>query len=142
VIILLIWMVASVSASFPNFMTYYNELSGGERNGYNIAVDSNYDWGQDLKRLRQWTTENEIEKIYIDYFGGGQIKYYFGDRAEPWWSAKGPAHGWFAVSATFRQGAFGKTVAGFIRKPEDAYEWLKPYEPVARIGSIFVYKLP
>jgi hypothetical protein len=40
-------------------------------------------------------------------------------------------------------GAFGKTAPGFLRKPEDSYEWLKEFAPVARIGySIFVYNLP
>jgi hypothetical protein len=139
-------MAASVVSANPNFMTYYNELAGGERNGYNIAVDSNYDWGQDLKRLKIYAEKNNVEKIAIDYFGGGQVKYYFGNKGENWQSAKGLplANGarWFAVSATFRQGAFGKTIKGFVRKPEDSYEWLKPYEPVARIGSMFVYKLP
>lgn len=139
---LFLWLILGTVTAYPNFMTYYNELAGGERNGHNIAVDSNYDWGQDLKRLAQYVEKNKIEKIAIDYFGGGSPRYYLGDRFEPWWSARGPAHGWFAISATFRQGAFGKTAPGFIRKPEDSYEWLKAYEPVARVGSIFVYKLP
>lgn len=142
VIGLLVWLVASSVSANPNFMTYYNELAGGERNGYNIAVDSNYDWGQDLKRLSMYAGKNNVEKIYIDYFGGGQVKYYFGDKGENWSSSKGPIKGWFAVSATFRQSSFGEPSEGFVRKPEDSYEWLKSYEPVARIGSIFVYKLP
>ena len=69
--------------------------------------------------------------------------YYLGEKFEPWWPARGPANGWFAVSATLRQGAFGAPAPGFIRKPEDSYAWLKPYTPVAQVGrSIFVYKLP
>lgn len=155
---LLFWLAASAIASYPNFMTYYNELAGGERNGFNIAVDSNYDWGQDLKRLAEYAEKNSIEKIAVDYFGGGSVKYYFGNKGENWWSARGypseltggpslrsgqtPDGVWFAVSATHRQNAFGKPVAGFIRRPEDSYLWLRPYEPVARIGSMFVYKLP
>ena len=142
VMILLLWLILGTVASYPNFMPYYNELAGGERNGYNVAGDSNYDWGQDLKRLTAYVEKNKIEKISVDYFGGGSPRYYLGDKFEPWWSARGPAHGWFAISATFRQGAFGKTAPGFVRRPKDSYEWLKPYEPVARVGSIFIYKLP
>lgn len=140
--VLLLWLAFGSIAAFPNFMTYYNELGGGERNGYKTAVDSNYDWGQDLKRLQDYAEKNNIQNIAVDYFGGGQVKYYFGQSGENWWSARGPVSGWFAVSATVRQGAFGEPVAGFARKPEDSYLWLKPFEPVARIGSIFVYKLP
>ncbi len=143
VLFLLLWLILDTVTVFPHFMPYYNELAGGTRNGWKIAVDSNYDWGQDLKRLAKYVEKNKIEKIAVDYFGGGNPKYYLGDKYEQWWSSRGPASGWFAISATFRQGAFGKTAPGFIRKPEDSYEWLKQYPPVAQIGySIFLYKLP
>ena len=141
--ILLLWIIAGTLFSFPNFLSYYNELAGGPKNGWQVAVDSNYDWGQDIKRLADFAEKNKIDKIAVDYFGGGNPRYYLGDKFEAWQSAKGPARGWFAVSATIRQSAFGTPAPGFIRKPEDSYEWLRPYPPVARIGhSIFVYKLP
>lgn len=140
---LLFWLIAGTLAVFPHFMPYYNELWGGTRNGWRIAVDSNYDWGQDLKRLADFAQKNNIGKISLDYFGGGSPRYYLGERFEPWWSSHGPAHGYFAISASVRQGAFGVPAPGFIRKPEDSYEWLKPEVPIAQIGySIFVYKLP
>lgn len=140
---LLFWIIFGTLFSFPDFLSYYNELIGGTRNGWKIAVDSNYDWGQDLKRLTSFVEKNKIEKMAIDYFGGGNPRYYLGDKFEPWQSSKGPARGWFAISATLRQNAFGAPAPGFTRKPEDSYEWLRPYPPVAQIGySMFVYKLP
>ena len=147
VAILVALMVAGTLKSFPNFLSYYNKLAGGTNNGYKIAVDSNYDWGQDLKRLKDWMDKNlpAGRQVAVDYFGGGNLKYYLGDKVEPWRSALGapPVGAWLAVSATFRQGAFGTPVPGFERKPEDSYLWLKNYEPVARAGkSIFIYKLP
>ncbi len=143
VLAMLFWLVVSTVAVYPNFLSYYNFLGGGTREGYKIATDSNYDWGQDLKRLKDYADENKIEKIAIDYFGGGNPEYYFGDRFQPWWSSKGPARGWFAISATFLQGAHGAPAPGFIRKPEDSYEWLRGYEPIGRAGtSIFIYRLP
>lgn len=143
--ILIVWLIIGTIVSFPHYLSYYNILGGGTNEGYNIAVDSNYDWGQDLKRLKDYVEENGIAHIAIDYFGAGNPRYYLGNRFEPWWSARGkPEHGgYFAISATFRQGAFGTPVKGFLRKPEDSYEWLKQYEPIARAGkSIFIYKLP
>jgi len=143
VIILLLWLIFDTIIIYPHFMSYYNEFIGGAANGYKIAVDSNYDWGQDLKRLTDFVEKNKIEKIAVDYFGGGNPGYYLGRKFQPWQSLKGPASGWFAISATFRQGAFGSPVSGFIRRPEDSYEWLKEYEPTAQAGhSIFIYKLP
>jgi len=143
VLFLLVWLVLNTVTIFPHFLAYYNELAGGTSNGYKIAVDSNYDWGQDLKRLTEYVEENGIQKIAIDYFGAGSPEYYLGDKFDPWWSARGPASGWFAISASTRQGAFGTPTKGWTRNPEDSYEWLREYEPVARVGySIFVYKLP
>ena len=138
----ILWLTVSTIASYPNFMTYYNEFISGERNGFTIAVDSNYDWGQDLKRLAVYAEKNNIQRLAVDYFGGGNPKYYLKEKLEPWWSSRGPLSGWFAVSASFRQTAFGTPIQGFIIKPEDTYQWLRPYVPVARIGSIFLYKLP
>lgn len=140
--VLILWLVADTILAFPHFLSSYNELAGGARNGWRIAVDSNYDWGQDIKRLVQYMDANHIQKISLDYFGGADPRYYLGTRFEPWWSSKGPAHGYFAISASFRQGAFGTPAPGFQRKPGDGYTWLKPYQPIAQVGSIFVYNLP
>ena len=135
------WITFEVIFAFPYYLPYYNVLAGGADNGYKFIVDSNYDWGQDLKRLKYFVEKNQIEKINIDYFGGGNPKYELGEKYEPWWSSREKPSGWFAISATFRQGAFGKPVKGFVKKPEDSYEWLRQQEPVARAGkSIFIYR--
>ncbi len=139
----LLWMFLANLLAAPHYLSYYNVLAGGAKNGYKIAVDSNYDWGQDLKRLKNWAEKNDVNKIAIDYFGGGNPKYYFGENFEPWQSSKGspPAGGWFAISATFLMGAAAEPIKGFEIKPEDAYPWLKDKEPFVRAGaSIFIYK--
>jgi hypothetical protein len=146
---LLLWYLISSFISYPYFIAYFNAVFGGSGAGYRYATDSNYDWGQDLKRLKKWVGENltENEKIAVDYFGGGNIKYYLGDRAELWWSARGnPALEnikWLAVSINTIQGAKGRLAPGQPRKPEDEYQWLdKLYEPYAIAGkSIFIYQL-
>ncbi len=141
--LLMVWLVSDTVLAFPSFLSYYNELGGSAEHGYHVAVDSNYDWGQDLKRLADFVKENNIPKISLDYFGGGSPRYYLGGRFEPWWSSRGPAHGYFAISMSLQQGAFGAPAPGFIRPPQDSYEWLKPFVPVASIGhSIIVYNLP
>jgi len=147
VLLLLLWMFLSSLINFPHYLSYFNELAGRTPNGYKVATDSNYDWGQDLKRLKKWTDKNlpADERLAIDYFGGGNPPYYFGDQAVPWWSSKGsPAEQdikWFAISLTFLQGAHAKPVQNFTQKEEDTYSWLKGKEPIARAGtSIFIYK--
>ncbi len=142
-----LWLVISVLASFPFFLSYYNELIGTE-NGYKYIVDSNYDWGQDLKRLRDIAKNDPAfagQKIHLDYFGGGSPRYYLGDQFEPWWSARGapPSGSWFAVSASTLMGAWGAHDPELTQKPEDRYEWLYGLEPLRRAGtSIFIYRMP
>lgn len=143
VLVLLAWYVSSSLSVYPFYLTHFNEIAGGPANGYKYAVDSNLDWGQDLKRLKKWTEENGIEKIYIDYFGGGDAQYYFGEKYQPWqrdWNPeKIERDSYLAVSASTLQGGRAKAVSGFDQ-PADFYKWLNDYQTVAVIGnSIFVY---
>ena len=69
----------SVLASFPNYISYYNSLAGGSDNGYKIATDSNFDWGQDAKKLIKWVDDNNIQKIYVDIEGNIPLQWYMGD---------------------------------------------------------------
>ncbi len=144
--ILVAWQAISVIAVYPSFLAYFNEIVGGSKNGYQYVVDSNLDWGQDLKRLKEWTDQNHIQKIYVDYFGGGDAQYYLGDKFQPWWGDRNPSDlrsgDWLAVSATFLQGGRGQLAPGYVDKA-GYFDWLNAYEPKAVIGySIFVYQIP
>jgi hypothetical protein len=103
-----------------------------------------------LKRLADFAEEKNIDKIAVDYFGGGDPRYYMGNKTEYWWSAKGNPKdqniGWLAVSINTLQNAFGALAPGQQRNPQDEYRWLKdiknPYQPDYKAGtSIFIYKL-
>jgi hypothetical protein len=144
--ILILWQAISVIKIYPHFLAYFNEIAGGPDRGYIYTVDSNLDWGQDLKRLKEWVEENKIEKIYVDYFGGGDSKYYLKEKFEPWWGTKNPKElpsgSYLAVSASLIQGGRGMPVPGFSQS-WGYYRWLYQYEPpIAKIGySIFIYHI-
>ncbi len=132
--LLIFWMLAEIVFAFPFYLSYYNILGGGIKNGYLIATDSNYDWGQDLKRLSAWiespVTGPGVDKIYLDYFGGGSPRYYLGNIYEPWLASNGapPAGSYFAVSINSLTG-------------NNAYGWLDGKAPIGRAGSsILIYK--
>jgi len=142
VIVLLGWYVLASLNAYPHYLSYFNEIAGGTDNGYEYVVDSNYDWGQDLKRLNWYLEENNIERIKVDYFGGGDLNYYLGDKWERLDALSGPQEGWLAISATLLQGGKGNPVPNFTN-PASYYNWLDDYEPVARVGkSIFIYNIP
>jgi hypothetical protein len=144
VIILMAWYILSSLMTFPHYLSYYNELAGGTKNGYKYAVDSNYDWGQDLKRLANFVDENNIQKITVAYFGGDDPKYRLGEKLKGTSIYKYPKEnkGCIAISATFLQEKRAKVIEGFNFNGTEL-EWLNNFEPVARAGySIFIYNIP
>jgi hypothetical protein len=138
VLILAIWIIIIPIIHFPSYISYFNELVGGPKNGYKYVTDSNTDWGQDLKRLRDFVEINKIDKIRVDYFGGSNPQYYLKDKLIPWHANLNPQPGWYAISAGFLQENLYK------QKPPDEkdYRWTLNYQPL-RIGdSIFVFHIP
>jgi len=134
------WLALELAFIAPNYIAYFNEFAGGPQNAGLYVADSNLDWGQDLKRLRDFVVKNNIPKIKVDYFGGGDAAYYLGERYEP--MARGvPQKGWLAVSVTFLDGGIGRPAKGH-RDECCYYRWLEHYQPVAKIGySIYVYNI-
>lgn len=138
-IILIVWFVFGSIFTYPSYLAYFNELTLGKPKNQ-FLVDSNLDWGQDLKRLADYVNEHpEIDKLRIDYFGGGVPSYYIEpERLIDWHSDQGPATGWFAISSTFFQ--FSR-MYGVMEGKWD-YSWLEPFEPVKTFGgSIMLYNI-
>jgi 4-amino-4-deoxy-L-arabinose transferase-like glycosyltransferase len=162
-VILFVWLFCETLFVAPYFLSYFNELGGGVMNGYHYVTDSNYDWGQDLLRLQVWAnTHPEVDKMAVDYFGGGNPYYYLDGKDGKeidWSSSKGnPADQgihWFAVSVNTLEGATQPLADGQTRNASDTYWWLAPPivsstapgmgnvpPPDFRIGtSIFIYHL-
>jgi len=142
-IILMVWYISSSLLTWPHYLSYFNEVVDGSNNGYKYVVDSNYDWGQDLKRLNRWLGQNDIDIIYVDYFGGSDAGYYLGEKYRGWRGDSSPQDfpkgNYLAISATFLQGGRGNPAPDF-NQPTGYYRWLDNHEPITRIGkSIFVY---
>ncbi len=139
VVALCIWHAVSSVSIYPHYLAYFNELVGGADNGYRYLVDSNLDWGQDLKNLKAYMNKNSLQSIHLAYFGSAHTDYY-GIEALPLPTEKPTdldqqPSAVYAISATYLQG-------GYLGDPE-AFSWLRPYEPFAKIGySIFLYRLP
>jgi hypothetical protein len=60
-----------------NHLAYMNSIAGGPRRGYEKLIDSNFDWGQDLKRLGEWNDRRASrEPINLVYFGTADPRFY------------------------------------------------------------------
>ena len=163
--IIFLWIILTPIMHYPSYLSYYNELVGGPKNGYLYVTDSNYDWGQDLKNLKLWVdtynscvqvkcmwnktcpkecptltktppNKEKIEEIRIDYFGGSNPEYWFEETFISWHADSTPQEGWYAISAMFlMESTYKVNPPGTID-----YKWLKDITPIGRAGdSIFIY---
>lgn len=69
VVILFLFHVASSLRAFPNYIPYANELWGGPKNVHRVLADSNVDWGQGLKAMKQYIDQQGIKECWFAYFG-------------------------------------------------------------------------
>lgn len=104
----------------PHYLSFFNSLIGGPRNGYKYFVDSTLDWGQDLPTLATWLHEHVPKDsetpVYFSYFGTGSPKFYGieAQRLPGYFERRRPdelpelAAGTYAISATMLQGVYQK----------------------------------
>lgn len=139
----LAWYVGASTWIHPHYLAYFNELAGGPDRGYRYLVDSNLDWGQDLKGLARFMRERGIAKVGLSYFGSDSPERY--GIAYDWLPSMilhnpAPGHSpitpsrYLAISATNLQGVYFPNHALFAS--------LQARTPLTKIGySIFVYDL-
>ncbi len=146
-IIVGLWYLVSVVSSYPHYLSYFNEIAGGPKNGHKVLLDSNLDWGQDLKGLKPWLDRHGIKQIQLAYFGTAEPRYYGIDdfysteNLRRWTAAAGgevTLPEYLAISANFLYG-------GELFLPVELAQRFNRYKsrrPVASIGdSILVFKL-
>ena len=142
------WTAWSGLAIYPDYLAYFNEWAGGPDGGWRILVDTNLDWGQDLKGLKHWMDEHGVERVKLGYVGEAYPSYYGIDFDPlPSWPDRwqhpehhdlyppDPAPGLYAISANLIQGRY-------LADPE-TYAWFRARTPIDKVGySIFIYDVP
>lgn len=141
-------LLLTTAGIHPDHLAYFNDMAGGPDGGHRILVDSNLDWGQDLKGLKTWMDERGVARVKLSYFGSVDPALY--DLDYDWLPsyvlpnrgatvAELPTTGWIAISVTNRVGVY----MDIYGHGKGLFEWLDAYEPVARIGhTIWVYRIP
>ncbi|UCF79912.1 MAG: hypothetical protein JSW03_07905 [Candidatus Eiseniibacteriota bacterium] len=81
-LVLLVWYCLANLSITPHHLAYFNELAGGPKGGMNWLVDSNLDWGQDLKGLKTYVENERVDHLKLLYFGTAEPSYY-GIQFEP-----------------------------------------------------------
>jgi hypothetical protein len=138
------WYALGTLRVHPHYLAYFNEIAGGPRNGYRWLVDSNLDWGQDLKGLKAYLDARGIPKIKLSYFGSADPAYY-GIDAEilPGYMAPHPVR----VTREVRRGDIvavsATNLQGVYLDPEDRplMEHFRAQRPLDEVGySILIYR--
>ena len=136
-----VW-IAMFLVVYPDLLTFFNLPAGGPSKGLDYLADSNLDWGQDLKSLKQWLDEKNIDHINLAYFGTADPSYYeiacTHLPGAPFFASESVAKpdlpGYVAISATILSGVYLEPPWRLF------YRGFFNEQPVAVIGnSIRVY---
>ena len=145
---LAIWLALGTLTISPHFLAYFNGIGGGPQNGWRILVDSNIDWGQDMKGLRAWMEQEGVDRVRLAWFGTARPEYY-GVRhdllpgvpygfllwTDPPFNPANPEPGVYAISVS--------NLVGVSLPDPDLYAWFRARPPSDRVGySLFIYRVP
>ena len=143
------WLLLNTLTIHPHHLSFFNAVGGGPTHGYNILIDSNVDWGQDLLRLQTWLEENGETDVNLGWFGTADPAYYaiphqplpgfprqpyYGLWTEPPFNTAQPEPGLYAISVS--------SLWESDLPQKNVYPWFRAREPDGRIGySILIYDL-
>ena len=130
---------ASTALIAPHHLAYFNAPAGGPSAGPTHLLDSNVDWGQDLRLLKRFMDDRRIASIDLAYFGRVDPAVYGID-----YRTLGAAseRRWAAVSVNFIYGR------GYFINGSQAWANVADYRrfqtllPVSRLGhSLYVFDM-
>jgi hypothetical protein len=126
--LLVAWQIAEAAAAAPDYLPYFNELAFGQPQ--RIAVGSDLDWGQDVRRLAASLQQRQVQRVHLAIHTSADLRKHGMPPFETMYPGE-PTTGWIAISEQMRVFYCG------------GYRWLDAYRPLARIGaSILLYNVP
>lgn len=138
-----LWLIVDVVSINPHHLAYFNQLINRERD-YEVLVDSNLDWGQDLIALRDWQRARQLDDVNVVYYGSARPEAYdltvnllpsfslrdYGPEINGF-TAYALKPGWYAVSVSSLQ-------LGLLYSRWGLYAPFKNLQPVERVGRSFL----
>jgi hypothetical protein len=134
---LVLVQVLEVGSVHPHYLAFFNRPAGGPLAGPQYLVDSNIDWGQDLKKLKRYMDAHNLDHVCLGYFGSGDVRYYGIDEWHLPWSTE---------SEELRKldcvGVISVTILQDVYLPPGSFAWLRRRKPIDNVGySLWVYDL-
>ena len=97
--LLVAWFAGSSLLAHPDYLPYFNELAGSEPE--RIVVDSDLDWGQDMKRLATRLHQAGASELTFNPFIIADLEHQHGFPPIREMDVANPSPGWNAVSLTY-----------------------------------------
>ncbi|MCM8818311.1 MAG: glycosyltransferase family 39 protein [Candidatus Omnitrophica bacterium] len=146
--IFIFWYVFVSMKIHPHYLAYFNQFAGGPDYGWKHLIDSNIDWGQDLKGLKKYLQKEGNPELMLNYFGSILPETY-GLLYEPFlypffilrvreenyhFNSPNPEKEYLAISVNY--------LCGLPYKDREIFKWLKEIRPKTKVGySIFIYDI-
>jgi Dolichyl-phosphate-mannose-protein mannosyltransferase len=143
---LLFWLVISVAIHHPDYLGYFNGFAGSQPE--KIVVDSNYDWGQDLRLLAVRLHTLGASHVALADLDGIVDAYPARYQALQDWYGLPPAQqldpctpaiGWNVVSTTVAKSSSHLAGSPFYRG--DSSAWYDQIPPTERVGPLLLYNI-
>ena len=131
-----LWFAGSSLLSHPDYLAYFNALAGSEPE--KVLVDSDLDWGQDIKRLGARLRELGAKEVYLAPFINARFEAEHGFPTAYQVVPTMPGPGWNAISVSaWKLGRLGTRMLGNVPL------WPDRFKPTERVGkSILLYYFP
>jgi hypothetical protein len=126
------WLLVDAARAHPDYIPYFNEAARG--NAAYFSADSDFDWGQDAKRLAAELARRRIDRAAVAVNSTLKLAKIAPVEAADLWPGE-PASGWVAAG-------IGRILDDRIRPPYLGLRWLACHRPVGRIGkTILLYDI-
>jgi hypothetical protein len=134
---LMFWMAATSLLSHPDYLPYFNALAGDEPE--KITVDSDLDWGQDMKRLGQRLRDAGAQSVTFNPFVLADLEHVHGFPKISQSNPQAPSPGWNAISLTVLK----EVRLGLFDTHPEVTPWPENIKAPERVGKgILLYYFP
>jgi hypothetical protein len=143
---LVLWLVISGAMHHPDYLAYFNGFTGSRPE--EILVDSNYDWGQDLRLLAArlhslgvtQVALGDLDGIVEAYPGRYQtLQDWYGLPPAQQLNSCSPVIGWNVVSTTVEKSTSHVAESPYYRGNSEA--WYEQIPATQRVGPLLLYKI-
>jgi hypothetical protein len=130
------WMAISSVLSHPDYLSYFNAFVPTEPE--RVLVDSDLDWGQDMKRVGKRLQELRATQVAFSPFIVAYLEAAHGFPPIQPSDPVTPSPGWNVVSPT----VWKLRRLGLLREYPGVATWPDQFKPTERVGSILLYYFP